>query len=141
LQESERNYRELFSAEPDAIIIADVENKKIVDANPSALQLYGYSYEEMCGLSALALSAEPVKSLRHIEDVAIESVKRRPEGLAYRLHKRKNGAVFPVEIAWGIYSHKDHKLIYALIRDNTARVQAEEALKRSEQNYRLLIEN
>ena len=141
LQESEDNYRELFNAEPDAIIIADVENKKIVDANPSALQLYGYSYEEMCGLSALALSAEPEKSLRHIEDVANESVKRRPEGLAYRLHKRKNGAVFPVEIAWGLYSHKGHRFICAMIRDNTAREQAEEALKRSEQNFRLLIEN
>ena len=102
LRESEVNYRELFTAEPDAIIIADAENKKIVDANPSALQLYGYSYEEMCGLSALALSAEPEKSLRHIEDVARESVKRGSDGLAYRLHKRKNGTVFPVEIAWGI---------------------------------------
>ena len=141
LRESEDNYRELFAAEPDAIIIADAENKKIVDANPSALQLYGYSYEEMCGLSALALSAEPEKSLRHIEDVASESVNRGPEGLAYRLHKRKNGAVFPVEIAWGLYSHKGHRLICAMIRDNTAREQAEEALKQSEQNFRLLIEN
>ena len=141
LRESEDNYRELFAAEPDAIIIADAENKKIVDANPSALQLYGYNYEEMCGLSALALSAEPEKSLRHIEDVASESVNRGPEGLAYRLHKRKNGAVFPVEIAWGLYSHKGHRLICAMIRDNTAREQAEEALKQSEQNFRLLIEN
>ena len=141
LRESEVNYRELFTAEPDAIIIADAENKTIVDANPSAVQLYGYSYEEMCGLSALALSAEPEKSLRHIEHIVRESFKMGPDGLAYRLHKRKDGTVFPVEIAWGIYSHKGHKLICAMIRDNSAREQAEEALKRSEQNFRLLIEN
>ena len=141
LRESEGNYRELFTAEPDAIIIADAESKKIVDANPSALQLYGYSYEEMSGLSALALSAEPEKSLRHIEDIARESVKSGPDGLVYRLHKRKNGAVFPVEIAWGSYSLKGRKLICAILRNNAAREQAEAALKQSEQNYRLLIEN
>ena len=141
LRESEGNYRELFTAEPDAIIIADAENKKIVDANPSATQLYGYSYEEMCGLSALTLSAEPEKSLRHIEQIARESFKMGLDGLAYRLHKRKDGAVFPVEIAWGLYSHKGRRLICAMIRDNTAREQAEAALKRSEQNFRLLIEN
>ncbi|MEN8809595.1 MAG: PAS domain S-box protein [Desulfobacterales bacterium] len=141
LRESEANYRELFNAEPDAIIIADAENKKIVDANLSAVQLYGYSYEEMCSLSALALSAEPEKSLRHIERIARESFKMGPDGLAYRLHKRKDGTVFPVEIAWGFYSLKGRKLICAMMRDNTVREQAEKELKRSEQNYRLLIEN
>jgi len=78
---------------------------------------------------------------RHIEGVARESVKEGLDGLPYRLHKRKNGTVFPVEIAWGLYSHKGRKLICAMIRDNTAREQAEAALKKSEQNYRLLIEN
>jgi len=141
LRESEANYRELFNAEPDAIIIADAENKKIVDANLSAVQLYGYSYEEMCSLSALALSAEPEKSLRHIEHIARESFKMGLDGLAYRFHKRKDGTVFPVEIAWGFYSLKGRKLICAMMRDNTVREQAEKELKRSEQNYRLLIEN
>ena len=137
LRESEGNYRELFTAEPDAIIIADAENKKIVDANPSATQLYGYSYEEMCGLSALTLSAEPEKSLRHIEQIARESFKMGPDGLAYRLHKRKDGTVFPVEIAWGFYSLKGRKLICAMIRDYTAREKAEKALK----NAYHIIEN
>jgi PAS domain S-box-containing protein len=141
LRESEGNYRELFNAEPDAIIIFDAENKNIIDANPSALNLYGYRYEEMCGLSALSLSAEPEKSKQHINGIARELGSGHYSVPDYRRHKRKNGTVFPVEIVAGSYRHKGRKLICAIFRDNTAREQAEKALKRSEQNYRLLIDN
>ena len=141
LRESEANYRGLFNAEPDAIIIFDAENKNIIDANPSALNLYGYRYEEMCGLSALSLSAEPDKSEQHINGIARELGSGHYSVPDYRRHKRKNGTVFPVEIVAGSYSHKGRKLICAIFRDNTAREQAEKALKRSEQNYRMLIEN
>ena len=41
LKVSEANYRQLFAAEPDAIIITDSETKRIVDVNPAALKLYG----------------------------------------------------------------------------------------------------
>ena len=106
LRETEANYRDLFNAEPDAIIITEVENKKIIDANPSALNLYGYRYEEMCGLSALSLSAEPHESERHINAVAKELVGGPISSLTYRLHKRANGTVFPVEIATGFTATK-----------------------------------
>ncbi len=135
LLESEANYRDLFNAEPDAIIITEVENKKIIDANPAALNLYGYRYEEMCGLSALSLSAEPDKSERHINTVAKELVGGHTSTLAYRLHKRANGTVFPVEITAGIYNHKGRKLVCAMIRDITAREKAEESLKNA---YRII---
>ena len=137
LRESEANYRGLFNAEPDAIIIFDAENKNIIDANPSALNLYGYRYEEMCGLSALSLSAEPDKSEQHINNVARELVSGRYSELAYRRHKRKNGTVFTVEIVAGSYSHKGRKLICAIFRDITGREQAEAALK----NAYHIIEN
>lgn len=135
LRETEANYRDLFNAEPDAIIITEVENKTIIDANPSALNLYGYRYEEMCGLSALSLSAEPHESERHINAVAKELVGGPISSLAYRLHKRANGTVFPVEIVTGFYSHKGRKLVCAMIRDITAREKAEESLKNA---YRII---
>ena len=135
LRESEANYRDLFNVEPDAIIITEVENKKIIDANPAALHLYGYRYEEMCGLSALSLSAEPNKSERHINTVAKDLVGGHNSSLAYRLHKRADGTVFPVEIATGLYSHKGRKLVCAMIRDITAREKAEESLKNA---YRII---
>ncbi len=135
LLESEANYRDLFNVEPDAIIITEVENKKIIDANPAALNLYGYRYGEICGLSALSLSAEPDKSERHINTVAKDLVGGHNSSLAYRLHKRADGTVFPVEIATGLYSHKGRKLVCAMIRDITAREKAEESLKNA---YRII---
>ena len=71
LKVSEANYRHLFNAEPDAIIIVDAETKRIVDVNPAALKLYGYGYDEICGLQAVTLSAEPEKSAQHIRQIVV----------------------------------------------------------------------
>ena len=47
LREREANYRLLFSAETDAIIIVDAETRRITDANEAAEKLYGYNREEI----------------------------------------------------------------------------------------------
>ena len=43
LEESEEQYRRLFEMESDAILLVDRETGQFIDANPSALTLYGYS--------------------------------------------------------------------------------------------------
>jgi PAS domain S-box-containing protein len=57
LRESEANYRLLFSAESDAIVVVDAETMGIVDANEAALALYGYKRSELLGLKVIELSA------------------------------------------------------------------------------------
>jgi len=61
-------------------------------------------------------------------------------------HRRKDGSTFPVEIKVGSFDYKGQRLRLALARDITARVQAEEelrkseeALRKSEAEYRLLV--
>ena len=50
-------------------------------------------------------------------------------GTDERLHRKKDGTVFPVEIATGLYTREGNQMICAMIRDVTQRRQKEEALR------------
>jgi PAS domain S-box-containing protein len=115
LKISEEKYRLLFSTEQDAIIIVDAESKRIVDANISALNLYGYSKEEILELTAPDLSSEPEKSNTAISEIAKSTDKRLHFHM--RNHKKEDGTVFPVEISSGTFILQNRKMISAVIRD------------------------
>jgi PAS domain S-box-containing protein len=120
---SEEKYRLLFSTERDAVIIVDSETQRIIDANDSAMRLYGYSHQEMLQLTGPDLSAEPEMSEEAIRKMAEETEKK----IHYHLrnHKKKDGTTFNVEISSGVFMLKGRKLISAVIRDITERRKAE----------------
>jgi len=131
LQESEANYRLLFSAESDAILVVDAKGKHIVDANDAALALYGYDRDEFLGLMAAEVSAEPEATAVHIETVASGTPAVVSSGPAERFHRKKDGTISPVEISSGVYALRDRRMICAVIRDISERRQAEEALRKA----------
>jgi PAS domain S-box-containing protein len=131
LRDREANYRLLFSAETDAIIVVDAETKKIVEANEAALTLYGYPRDEFLGLEAMALSTEPEVAAAHIEEVAASKAVVASPGPVQRMHRKRDGTSFAVEISSGLYALKDRKMVCAIIRDITERRRIEEALKDS----------
>jgi PAS domain S-box-containing protein len=115
LKMSEEKYRLLFTTENDAIIIVDAESRRIVDANGSALQLYGYGKEEILKLKGHDLSSEPEKSKAAIDEITRSS--DRQYHFHTRNHRKKDGTIFPVEISSGTFMLQDHKMISAVIRD------------------------
>jgi len=56
LQESEEKYRSLFTSGPNPIFVLDRETLDILDANPSAEEVYGYGRQELIGRSFAALA-------------------------------------------------------------------------------------
>ena len=58
LNESEEKYRSLFDSGPDPIFVVDSTTRRIIDANPRALELYGYEKQELIGISFLELEPE-----------------------------------------------------------------------------------
>ncbi|MGE4552271.1 MAG: PAS domain S-box protein, partial [Desulfovibrionaceae bacterium] len=58
LRESEEKYRSLFNSAPDPTFVVDAENMRILDANPRAQDLYGYTKEELIGESFLKLGPD-----------------------------------------------------------------------------------
>ncbi len=51
LREREEQYRSIFEASADGLHIIDLENSQVVEVNPAACKMYGYTREEMLGHS------------------------------------------------------------------------------------------
>ena len=132
LKESEEKYRQLFAAESDAIFMIDAVTGQILDANPATTSIYGYSHNELMKMKNTDVSAEPEKTS--------EATKKHETRVNHRLHKRKDGTVFPVELSAGFTTFKNRKIQIVTSRDITERIKTQEALAKSEQKYRELAE-
>jgi PAS domain S-box-containing protein len=133
LRDSEERYRLLFETESDAIVLVDVETTRLVDANRAAESLWGYSRAELLALRVDELSAEPDRSRASI---------RSPEGRVHipvRMHRRRDGTVFPVEITANRLTLDGRRTVVAVVRDITERRNAEERLRASEEQYRSIF--
>jgi PAS domain S-box-containing protein len=122
-RESEERYRRLFEVESDAILVVQADTGRIMDANPAALKLYGYSREEFLLLTAEEVAAEPEKTRAAIAEERMQDL--------FRLHRKKDGAVFPVEITGSHYVTGEHKMHVAAIRDITERKNLEVKLQQA----------
>ncbi len=50
LTESENTYRSLFDSGPDPIFVVDCTSRRVMDANPRAEEVYGFTREELVGI-------------------------------------------------------------------------------------------
>jgi len=58
LRESEKKYRSLFDSGPDPIFVINHQSFDIIDANPRAVEVYGYSRDELIGKPFTELAPE-----------------------------------------------------------------------------------
>jgi PAS domain S-box-containing protein len=138
LRENEEKYRFMFNNEIYAINVVDFETLEVLDANEACLRMYGYSKEELlCGTTLLDLTAERDSSQKAIDQIT----KGGSVFIPLRLHRKRDGTVFPVEIVAASYVWKGRKASFGIIHDITKRVQADEALRESEQKFRVLFDS
>jgi PAS domain S-box-containing protein len=136
LRQSEARYHLLFDSNPHPVWVYDLQTLGILDVNHSAVQNYGYSREEFLSLT--------IKDIRPPEDVPalLESAVKAPpvvEAAGVWRHCKKDGTLIDVEITSHplVYGGKNARLVVAT--DVTTRRKAEEALRQSEERFRLLV--
>ena len=135
LRASEERYRLLFETSQDPVFLTDTESLTILDANPAAERTYGWSRDELVAMTATEVSAEPEATERAIREAG------RERGVVQRLHRRRDGSVFPVEISYGTFALDRHQVAVAVIRDISERDAAHAVLKASEERFRLLVQH
>lgn len=126
-------YENIFKTAGDAMFILKQEDGKLLDANPAAETMYGYTHKEFLNLSAIDLSAEPEKS--------DEARKTGQKKAALRYHRKKDGTVFPVDISANYYTENSQKLSVVNIRDITDQVTTQDGLLKSQEHYKAIFEN
>ena len=136
LRQSEARYHLLFDSNPHPVWVYDLQSLGILDVNHSAVLNYGYSREEFLSLT--------IKDIRPPEDVPalLESTVKAPpdvDATGVWRHCKKDGTLIDVEITSHhlVYSGKNARLVVAT--DITIRKKAEEALRQSEERFRLLV--
>ncbi len=139
IRASEANYRAIFDAANDAIFVHDITNGAILDVNRKMTEMYGYTPEEVRELPVEALSAGTPP---YTQEEAIlwirKAVEGEPQLFEWRA-KDRSGRVFWVEVNLkrAVIGGQDRLL--AVVRDVTARKHVEEALRRSEGNFRAIF--
>jgi formate hydrogenlyase transcriptional activator len=140
LRESGAMLEKLFESSPDGIVATGGDGR-IVRVNAQAEKLFGYRRDELLGQTVEILVPERLRGLHPARRQEYGGQPRmRPMGAGLELYaRRKDGTEFPVDIMLSPLETDQGPMVLAVVRDITERKRAEEALRQSEEHFRLLV--
>ena len=142
LRQSEERFRLLLEASPEAIFGVDTQGV-CTFVNPACLRILGYTQEEMLGKSVHPLIHHSYPDGRPYPNeqchVRCSTLEGRSTHADNEVHWRKDGSSLPVEY-WSHPIFRDGELVGAVVNfvDITERKRMEQALRSSEERYRLI---
>ena len=135
LRESEERLRTIFESAMDGMFVIDTQGR-YVDVNISGCRMVGYSRDEILSSDVMLLIVpERVQTLD--EHRALWKTGGFVPEMPLR---KKDGSTVWVDLAITPFKAGDRDLVLGVKRDITARKNAEEALRESEERFRLVFE-
>jgi PAS domain S-box-containing protein len=116
------DYRRIFDNAHDPIIIFNPADERVLNINRRACEIYGYSREELLGMSLADISLTPERGRRQIEETLRKGVYHNFESC----QRRKDGSVMFLEINSSAIDYEGRPAILSINRDITERRKAEE---------------
>jgi PAS domain S-box-containing protein len=143
LQQKEAQYRSIFESTTDALHIFDIETGLLVEANPAACRMHGYSYTEF-------LSLHPTEFVHpdshYLFGEFIETVRAGKQFYCEAKNVRRDGTAFDIEVQGTGFTYNGKPHILSIVRDiserkrfEAERQQAEIALRQSEAKFRRAV--
>jgi PAS domain S-box-containing protein len=124
LAESEERLQALFEHGPMPMWVFEENTGRLLAVNNAVLQQYGYSREEMVGLTLMDM--RPERDRERMERRIREGYQGVAEGWT---HRRRDGSEFPVDVMSNPVRYGGIDARFAVIHDITGRVQAEQNLQ------------
>jgi two-component system nitrate/nitrite sensor histidine kinase NarX len=124
-KEKEWQYRSIFDAAIDGLIINDLETGRVVEANPAAWLMHGYTRKEFIGLQLTAfihLDSQNGFSeyLRAFQSDGVFDTRT--------LHVRRDGSTFYAEWRGTAFTYQGRPCLLGIVHDVSKRIQAEQLL-------------
>ena len=118
-------YRNIFESASDGLVIYDIALAAVVEANPAACEMHGYTRQEFLGLNtALFMSSDSHASFsERVRTAEPDSVF---ESLS--IHIQRDGSPFDVEVRNSMINYRDRPCVLSMIRDVSQRIQKEKTL-------------
>ncbi|MFX1260427.1 MAG: PAS domain S-box protein, partial [Promethearchaeota archaeon] len=140
LRKSEEKYRFLFEKGPFSIILFNSDGI-IIDCNPTTQKLFEYKKTELIGrhfknVSIIHQKYSPIFFKLFNEFLKGEKLNR----IDLPLYK-KDGSFIWANLQLSLVNISNKMFVQGIFRDITEKREAEEALKESEEKYRLISEN
>ncbi len=137
LREYARHHRRMFDAVVDGMMVFTPDGT-IVDANPTACDMHGYTHDAFIGLNGAAIIHPAYHRLFH------EFLQQTDLGQIFSAEGkdlRKDGSVFPVEVRGSFFEYNGQKLLLVVFQDVSLRKKAEAALCDSEERIRAITDS
>ena len=126
LRRSEERFRQLFEQNEEPLFLFRGGSPEILDVNPAAVRLYGYSREELVR-SGLSLFVRPEELSEF--SAAITGIGSAAMGIERSTHLRRDGTRIIVSIRGKAVRTEEGHVVYCSFRDITARIRLEEEAK------------
>lgn len=121
LEKSEKKYYEIFHNIPNPVFMMDSATLEILDCNVNATTLYGYSRDEIIGMSFLHLFADENPTS------FMDKLNTRPL-LDQIMHRSKSGEIIFVTIRVSPSAYHSKQILLVTVSDVTKRLETEQQL-------------
>ena len=128
-QEFKAKFVTLLESLPDAVYLQTPDGR-IIDCNPAATALTGYSLDELLGLEVKNLFQDDIVTL--IPSI-LKSESAESGFVIDSLCRKKNGDTFPVTIDLRLFTANETSYVFIIARDITARKKSENDIENLKQ--------
>jgi len=142
IEDAEAKASAVLDAAVDGIVTIDGHGT-VKSFNRAAERIFGYASDEVIGRNVNMLMPEPYHG-EHDSYLANYKATNRPRiiGIGREVEgRRKDGSTFPMDLAVGESRLGGRHLFAGIVRDLTEKKRTDELLRRSEESFRLLVDN
>jgi PAS domain S-box-containing protein len=137
IKDAQQMYSSLFNNQHTVMMVIDPKDGKIVDANPAAVNFYGWTKDELLEKKISEINTLSSDQIR----TEMEKTKQLKKTNFMFKHRKANGKIIDVEIFSGPITIGKRQLLYSIVVDISARVLAEAEMKRNMDLFRTVVEN